>query len=296
MNGAEPLRYAESGWERAKDLPSIDEDYLRPLLEPWPDLVGQAWSVLSGGLRGIHIRIGDIVARIDADGHGSLPVEAEIHRRLADDIRTPRLLGSSDRVLLLEYIGHEELPGSEHAGECVGRAAAAIHACEFAKSGFFDAQLKIPAPFASAYDGLRAWGELQLAENALAPWRERVYSVLDDNEERMREVSSQPVLTHADFKPANVKWMPAENDVVVLDWEFAWSGPALMDLGQMIRWGAPDEFARGLAAGYGELPDDWQRLGELFDLFNMLGFIADGANRPLRTRDAVARLEKTLDA
>jgi len=271
MIGAAPLRYAESGWERATRLPIIDDDYLRPLLEPWPGLIGREWSLLSGGLRTVHVRIGDAVARIDADAHGTLPVEAEIHRRLADRVRTPRLLGSSDRVLLLEYIAHEELPGSEHAGECVGRAGAAIHAHRFAKSGFFDAPLEIPAPFASAYDGLRAWGELQLAENVLTPWRERVYSVLDDNEEWMREAASQPVLVHADFKPANVKWVPAENDVVVLDWEFAWSGPALMDLGQMIRWGVPDEFARGLAAGYGELPDDWQRLGELFDLFNMPG-------------------------
>ena len=110
----------------------------------------------------------------------------------------------------------------------------------------------------------------------------------------MRAVSTQPVLTHADFKPANVKWLPALGDVVVFDWEFSWSGPALMDLGQMIRWGVPDPFLQGLVRGYGALPDDWMRLAELFDLFNMVAFVAQGEGRPIRTRDAIARMERTL--
>jgi len=275
--------------------PAIDEESLRKHLAPWPELLGRPWIVLAGGLRTANIRIGDVVARIDTAGHGSIPKEVAIHEKLAAKLRLPRVIGASDRVVLLEYVAHEELPSSEHAGECAGRAAAAIHAHHFERSGFFDEHLEIPDPFASAYDGLRGWGEEQLAKDPLAPWRKRIRATLDAAESRMRDAARQPVLLHADFKPANVKWLPNENDVIVFDWEFAWSGPALMDLGQMIRWGVPDEFARGLERGYSELPKDWQRLGELFDLFNLVAFIADGDTRPIRTRDAVARLEKTLD-
>jgi Ser/Thr protein kinase RdoA (MazF antagonist) len=241
------------------------------------------------------VRIGDVVARIDRAARGTLRKEAALLRRVAGaGVRVPRVLGASDRVLLLEYVDHAELPDSEHAGECVGRAAAAIHAHRFGCAGFLDAQLQIPEPFSSAYDGLRAWGEEQLAHERLAPWRQRVRAAWDKAEARMREVSEDPVLVHADFKPANVKWVPAEQGVVVFDWEFTWSGPALMDLGQMLRWGVPAPFARGLERGYGDLPRDWQRLGELFDLFNLVAFVADGSTRPIRTRDAITRIEATL--
>ena len=110
----------------------------------------------------------------------------------------------------------------------------------------------------------------------------------------MRAATRTPVLVHADFKPANVKWLPGEQDVVVFDWEFAWSGAGLMDVGQMMRWGVPDPFAEAFARGYGSLPEDGLHVAELLDLFNMVGFVADGAQRPRRTRDALARIEKTL--
>ena len=259
-----------------------------------PDLRDRPSSLLAGGLRNTHIRIGDAVARIDTAEHGALPKEAALHRRVGATIRVPAVLDAWPGAMLIEYVPHADLPGSREAGEQVGRTAAAIHAIPFDHAGFLDDRLDVPAPFPSAYDGLRDWCDGMLAGEPLAPWRKRISEVLDAAEDRMRESSQQAVLVHADFKPANVKWLPNERDVVVFDWEFAWSGPALMDLGQMIRWGVPDEFVRGLETGYGNLPDDWLRLAQLFDLFNMVAFIADGEGRPLRTRDAVARLEKTL--
>jgi len=292
--GDGPLRYAESEWERSTARPAIDEAFVHHHLGPWPELLDQPWTVLSGGLRSVHLRVGDVVARVDPQGSGSLRKEAALHRLVAADVRVPRVLDANESVLLMENVTHEELPASEQAGERVGRSAAAIHAHGFEHSGFFDENLEIAAPFASAYDGLRAWGEEQLANERLAPWRVRIDAVWKAAEQRLRETSQDPVLVHADFKPANVKWLAEEEDVVVFDWEFAWSGPALMDLGQMIRWDVPEAFTRGLERGYGNLPKDWKQLAELFDLFNMVTFVADGEGRPLRTRDAMARIEKTL--
>jgi len=288
------MQYAESGWERTSASPAVDEDFVQRCLAPWPELTGRPWSVLSGGLRNLHVRIGDVVARIDTAEHCRLPMEAALHRLVAPAVVVPHIVDVSDTVLLMEYVPHEKLPGTEEAGEQTGRAAAAIHTHTYTTSGFLDARLEVPDPFRSSYDGLREWAATQLTHESLAPWHKRVAAAWDAAESRMRAASRQPVLTHADFKPANVKWLPAQGDVVVFDWEFAWSGAALMDLGQMIRWGVPDPFLQGLVRGYGELPDDWVRLAELFDLFNMVGFVAQGEGRPIRTRDAIARMERTL--
>jgi aminoglycoside phosphotransferase (APT) family kinase protein len=106
------------------------------------------------------------------------------------------------------------------------------------------------------------------------------------------------VLVHSDFKPTNIKWLPEVQDVLVLDWEFAWSGPGLFDLGQMLRWDPSAAFAAGLECGYrragGVLAADWRRLAELLDLFNLVGLLDDDGPRPRRHADLLARIDATL--
>jgi aminoglycoside phosphotransferase (APT) family kinase protein len=106
------------------------------------------------------------------------------------------------------------------------------------------------------------------------------------------------VLVHSDYKPANVKWLPDERDVLVLDWEFAWAGPPLLDAGMILRWGAPPAFVSGLACGYrasgGELPDGWRRTADLLDLFNLVGLLAMETSDPVREGDLLRRIEETL--
>jgi hypothetical protein len=60
----------------------------------------------------------------------------------------------------------------------------------------------------------------------------------------------------------------------VLDWEFGWSGPRLLDIGQLLRWQPPEAFARAFADGYraggGVLIEDWRRIAEAIDLGSLL--------------------------
>jgi Ser/Thr protein kinase RdoA (MazF antagonist) len=113
----------------------------------------------------------------------------------------------------------------------------------------------------------------------------------------MQDAACTPVLVHSDFKPTNVKWTH-DARVLVLDWEFAWSGPALFDVGQLLRWDPPAEFVAGFAAGYrdagGTLPEGWLETAMLYDLFNLVFFANDEANRPRRDRDVLARIDRTL--
>jgi hypothetical protein len=52
--------------------------------------------------------------------------------------------------------------------------------------------------------------------------------------------------------------------LIVLDWEFAWSGSRPMDVGQLLRWKPPEPFVRAFAGAYrdggGALPDGWRRI------------------------------------
>jgi fructosamine-3-kinase len=299
---SDALPFAESGWERSIATPADAERLVADRIARWPVLAGRPITVLGGGLRTLNARVGaDRVVRIALAPETKLRKEASLLRLVRSDVRVPDVIDADEAALLLEFVPHVELPASIEAARAVGRAAAAIHRHRYTASGELDDGLRVTNPFRGALDGLRAWGDTALAGAAgrrLGDDAGRITRLWDREEALLRSVSARPCLLHADFKPANVKWLPERRDVLVLDWEFAWAGPALFDLGQFLRWGAPEPFVAALAAAYaeagGDLPDGWRRAAELLDLFNLVGFLDHADVRPTRDRDVLARITGTL--
>ena len=66
----------------------------------------------------------------------------------------------------------------------------------------------------------------------------------------------------------------------VLDWEFAFSGPPLLDIGGMLRHSEslpPDfepDFIRGFSENGGQLPPEWKKTVRLLDLINLCQFLS----------------------
>jgi hypothetical protein len=302
MAESDALPFAESGWERSVATPADPGRLVADRLARWPTLAGRPIAVLGGGLRTLNARVGDDrVLRLALTPETRLRKEAALLRLVRRDVRVPEVIDGDERALLLEYVPHVELPASIEAARAVGRAAAAIHRHRFPTSGPLDDGLRVIDPFPSALDGLRAWGDTALAGPAgrrLGDDAGRIARRWDREDALLRSVCARPCLVHADFKPANVKWLPERREVLVLDWEFAWAGPALFDLGQFLRWGAPEPFVAALAAAYaeagGDLPDGWRRAAELLDLFNLVGFLDSEDTRPIRDRDVLARIATTL--
>ena len=113
----------------------------------------------------------------------------------------------------------------------------------------------------------------------------------------LERACASAAFVHGDFKPANLKWLPATAEVLVLDLEFAWAGPALMDVGQLLRWDVPaaftEAFATAYVAGGGRLPDGWRRTADLLDLFNVVGLLDHAGDLPTRDADLLARARRT---
>ena len=66
---------------------------------------------------------------------------------------------------------------------------------------------------------------------------EPVLKALDGIMPFSEDVHGALVLLHGDFKVSNLHWADSD-ELLVLDWEFAYSGHALMDVGQLFRWSA----------------------------------------------------------
>ena len=162
----------------------------------------------------------------------------------------------------------------------MGRALAEIHALTYARTGDLGADLSLATP--SPYGGFAARGyghaNLREAEPYLDPALvSRIAVFLDGDRYAARDALDAPVLSHCDFKVSNLHVTPT-GELVVLDWEFAWAGPRLLDIGQLLRWQPPESFVRAFAGAYraggGVLMAGWRRIAEAIDLGSMLSTFA----------------------
>jgi aminoglycoside phosphotransferase (APT) family kinase protein len=295
------LSYPEPQWERSVACPAIDDAFLDAHLSGRPELRRRRWTPLPGGLRHAMLRSDDLVLRVALSAEQDLAREAAVLRHVASSVRVPRVVDAWEGALVLEHVAHEELPASDEAGRAAGRAAARLHRTRYERSGFLDASLRVPSPFPGALRGLLDWAGEALrgaSGRALGDVAAEVSALWRAHAPALETACAAPALVHADFKAANVKWLPRERDVLLLDWEFAWAGPPLMDLGQMLRWEEPPPFRRGLEEGYrgegGVLPDGWRRTAEALDLFALVGLLDASEGKPTRVRDLVRRIRATV--
>jgi hypothetical protein len=235
-------------------------------------------EVLTGGLANINLRVGsDRLLRIKRDP-STLAKETTLLRRPWRALRTPTVLATGNDFLLLEYLELRPLP--VNAGEAVGRALAEIHALTYAKTGDLGADLSLATPSPYAGFAARGYGHAMLSEAephldpALAA---RIAAFLDGDAYAARDGLDVPVLCHCDFKVSNLHVTPA-GELVVLDWEGAWAGPRLIDIGQLLRWHLPESFVCAFVDGYrvggGVLIDGWRSIAEAIDVGSMLGVFA----------------------
>jgi hypothetical protein len=271
----------ERGWHAAAAAP-ID----RAEVERRIGATSEPIAALAGGLASTNLRIGrDRVLRIGRDP-AALAKEAALLRRPWRGFRTPAVLATGADFLLLEHLELRPLAASVGAGAAVGRALAEIHAQTYATCGALAGDLTLGEPLpdeGGAGFAARGYGHAMLREAAPyldAALAARIAAVLDRDPAAARDALDVAVLCHCDFKVSNLHETPA-GELVVLDWELAWAGPRLLDVGQLLRWHPPEPFVAAFAAAYrdggGVLVDGWRRVAEVIDLGSLLGLLAHQA-------------------
>lgn len=264
--------------------------------------VSESVELLSGGLANLNLRIGaGRVLRVYCRDPLALAVETALLRRPWKFVRTPEVLSRGGDFLVLEYVPHDPLGDEVEQAEAVGRALAEIHGVAFRQPGLLGPTLDLSKPYPDVIGSFSdyALSRLDLAPSGVAKeTRSRVESLLVAHDDSLRHLARASVLLHGDFKVSNLGWTEGGR-LLVLDWEFAYSGPSLMDIGQLMRWSPPPSFVEGFVRGYGghggELPEDWQRWAAAFDLFNLCGLLAGSEPGSRRAADITRRIAETLD-
>jgi aminoglycoside phosphotransferase (APT) family kinase protein len=257
-------------------------------------------ELLSGGLANLNVRVGrDRVLRIHRRQPGLVAKEAALLSRGWHSFRVPRVIETGDDFLVLEYIEHTPLEASAEHGALAGRALAEIHSIAYSSTGLLGADLSLERPFPEDGFSILDYGKSQLerARTLLDPaFSLRVVAFLEANNEAVSKAMGTPVLVHCDYKASNLH-ITNDGELLVLDWEFAWAGPRLLDVGQLLRWHPPKAFAEAFADSYradgGVLADEWRRSAEAIDLCNLLGLSTSGPGERRRA-DISSRIEETL--
>lgn len=249
-------------------------------------------------------------------------VESALARRLAGVVPVAAVVAadpdgytSGEPVLLSRFMPGQLvstlLPGlasdddAARLGEAVGDVLAAIGTFAFRGPGFLGPDLRPTAPegmdlptflatcLARRHPG-HDWTDEESAR--LVAVGERYAAVLV-------AVAGARQLVHSDFNPKNLLAKRGPSGWVVtavLDWEFAFSGSPLFDVGNMTRFAGdyPPSyvagFLRGLRRSGGELPPDWREISQGLDLYALADLLTGPPSDV--SRRAAARMRRLLTA
>ena len=176
------------------------------------------------------------------------------------------------------------LEAIHQAASSVGATLAAIGRYSFLKPGSLVVtnknQLEIGDPFTRTMDPVPEILDIIL-ESDLARQRlgveftRRVHDFMRAWAPSLPDITNVSQLVHSDFGNRNIlvnevngKWQVA----AVLDWEFAFSGSALLDVGNFLRYDSAGQplrepfFSRSFVEHGGVLPDNWRQVVRVIDL------------------------------
>jgi aminoglycoside phosphotransferase (APT) family kinase protein len=192
----------------------------------------------------------------------------------------------ADGLALDDALGGAGPDEAARLGDAVGRALAAIGSFAFDRPGTLGPTL-VPEHVAPLPELLVGMADRVLAEPGT---REVLGGAIADGFRGLLEeaaptldlVAGEAALVHADFNGTNL--VVADGAVVaVLDWEFAFAGPPLADVGNMLRRQErlPPAFVDGFAAGSeaagGAWPPGWRSIAATLDALALLDVLDRGA-------------------
>lgn len=327
----------ESGWERTEAVLTLDKPTIQAMVASvLPAYTVVACERVSGGLANTTYRLTCRVHAATSTETGTQTLALRVYQR--DAAACARELALSQRVghvvpmpeilaaepsgqpfgwpySLSRWVAGRELravlPGcsldeKRQVAAALGETLAAISQFTFPAAGFLASDLTVVDTLAVQPDGLLAYLRQQLFEcggaRSLGERRAaELEALVTRNAARLQR--GEAALLHGDYKPSNLRMRrSAEGWHVagVMDWEFAFVGDPVFDIGILLRDPAAlpastyADFAQGYQRSGGRLPSDWLPLARMFDIFNLTMFLATSAVESVRAREVRAHIADSM--
>ena len=187
----------------------------------------------------------------------------------------------------------------------LGETLANIHSFKFENHGILGPELKIINPFIITPESYIAYMEQFLCDGPAGKrlsqvQKEKIWKWIYNYLDLLNHLNQTPSLVHADFNPLNILISDEENELTIsgiLDWEFAFSGSKLFDLGNLFRYerDLKNTFIENIVSSYlqngGDLPDNWQTLIRLLDLISICSMLNRENCGPIKDKDLRSLIE-----
>ncbi len=324
------------GWTRNAPHIDLDPAAATALIQPaFPGATVDRVHRMTGGLANASFRVTisgrdrPVLLRLFVRDPDSAPKEAAIAERLAGHVPVARFLhlapsnpATGHPYAVLEWVDGEPLEKIAASasdadltwlGRSVGMVLAAIGTVTFPQQGFLDDRLGIARAFRLDRSGYLTFvgdklGNPLVRDRLGDDLADRFQAFAREHAAKLNVLDPTPRLVHSDFGGANIlvtSWADGWAVSAVLDWEFAFAGPQILDMGNLLR---PQRglrpafeagFIQGFADGGGVLPDDWHRLARLVDLLAWLEFLErpdPGAKRIADARQTITTTIRDWDS
>jgi len=260
---------------------------------------------LSGGLINTNLKVtfstgeAPVVLRLHQKGPATCLKETNVLRLVGRTVPVPDVLyvepngidnsGAFSILQFMEGLTFQQLKRTRNltaihqASASVGKTLAAIGAYKFAKPGSLTGTLtndiEVGPPYTYTSDPipeiLDTFLNLADAQRRLGAFAQRLHDFVWAWAPSLPDITNVSDLVHSDFGNRNIlvnevagHWRVA----AVLDWEFAFSGSPLLDVGNFLRYELGSDplrepyFSQSFVANGGSLPDNWRQIIRVMDL------------------------------
>ncbi|MCZ8515699.1 phosphotransferase [Paenibacillus filicis] len=325
----------KDGWERTAPAERLTPQQVQALVASvWPQAVVLSARPIGTGLSNSLYRV-DVAhpseavyaLRIYRNSPAVLRKESDIARLLQQEGAVPiapmvyedgsgRLLPRPwglmewrTGITLKELLRQGSLAEAEQAAAEAGATLARIHQHSFPEPGFFGPGLSVAEPLrmdpGMFLSLVEHWLFRGTAGTLLPPeLRERLWGFCRTHAPRLSDHPERAVLVHSDYNELNVLMnvLPSDGRAsvsAVLDWEFAFAGDPMVDVGNMLRYEPAgslfeNKFMEGYLREGGVLTEAWRLRAHLADVVALLDLLDGAAEAPNRKKDLILLLGSTL--
>jgi len=311
----------KSNWERRHDHIKIDLDTAQKLIEPHTHEKITSLKLLPDGCANTNFKLtladnSAAVLRIYLRDQSALGRELGILHLIENVLPVPEIYYADstcsiypfpyamsqwiDGTLLRDLIFTNNEEAISSSVFDAGINLSILRAMKLPYGGFFqeDMQIRSFAP-EEQYEPyiFKMLSDKSVAESLGNNLMQEIQQIISQCCHLLPEVN-EANLTHGDYDPANIlvhqvkgQWKVA----AILDWEFAFSGSYLFDIGLMLRYShkLPDYFETSFISGIEDsgpkLPSDWKISAKLADLLCLLQLLQQNpqTERPHLHRDVI---------
>lgn len=320
----------EQDWGRRYDHVLLEEKTIATLLQPvFPGRLLDSVELLTAGKCNTNYKIKisglsePFVLRVHVRDRMSGQRDFSIFQLIHERVPVPHILYTTtdsdpgaisytvmswvEGILFSDILASKDETAIAECAYDIGLTLANIGSYTFPRAGFFGPDLTIIEGFKegvllSYFEQFLFTGKT--GQNLGATLTQQLWSFLTSNAYYFESLDDARSLVHSDYKGFNIlvrqvkgRWRVSG----VLDWEFAFAGSPLTDIGNMLRYGQlhpaifESEFIHGYREQGGILPPEWKRLAKLVDLLSLCEFLNTPTPRPALLQEVIGLIMGTLE-